>query len=115
MKRCLNCRVSYNDSESFCVYCGKPLIQFPLQENTMENKTGNLNAGSSSASSSSAAGVIAVVVIILALLALAMSQKLKDDASGRYERGGVDYGANYDWGDDYYWDTNEHKVKRKAW
>ena len=37
------------------------------------------------------------------------------DDSSRYEWGGEDYGANFDWGDNYYWDTNKHSVQRKLW
>ena len=52
---------------------------------------------------------IAAIIILLLIASYACGDK------SRYEKGGKDYGANFTYGDNYYWDTNEHKVKEKAW
>jgi hypothetical protein len=51
------------------------------------------------------------IIVIVALVVFSQCTKDED----RYKPGGKDYGANFDYGDDYYWDTNDHEVKKKAW
>jgi hypothetical protein len=53
-----------------------------------------------------------MAVIAIVIVALYIFSQCDQD---RYKKGGKDYGANFDYGDDYYWDTNDHEVKKKAW
>ena len=63
------------------------------------------------ASESSGKKWLVGIIVIVALVVFSQCTKDED----RYKPGGKDYGANFDYVDDYYWDTNDQKKKKKAW
>ena len=55
--------------------------------------------------------IMAIVLLIMIIGGIADACGAND----RYEMDGVDWGANYDWGEHHYWDTNKHSVQEKPW
>lgn len=52
--------------------------------------------------------IAAVIICLLALIGNACD-------GDRYSMDGPDWGANFDWGDGYYWNSNSHSVEKTIW
>ena len=57
---------------------------------------------------------IKILLAVLALILISMTSTACG-SNDRYSMDGKDWGANFDWGDHHYWDTNKHSVQEKPW
>ena len=53
-----------------------------------------------------------IIIIVIIILVVAVYSMGKCSCSS--SNSDADWGAAYDWGDNYYWDSGEHKVKEKT-